>query len=47
VLEKESMLGRMASPEETAEVVAFCLSRGAGFITGSDILVDEGSVAKG
>jgi len=45
-LERESMLGRMASPEEIAEVVCFCLSRGAGFITGSDILVDGGSVAK-
>jgi 3-oxoacyl-[acyl-carrier protein] reductase len=46
-LERESMLGRMATPEEVAEVVGFCLSRGAGFITGSDILVDGGSVAKG
>jgi len=45
-LERESMLGRMASPEEIAEVVGFCLSSGAGFITGSDILVDGGSVAK-
>jgi NAD(P)-dependent dehydrogenase (short-subunit alcohol dehydrogenase family) len=45
-LERESMLGRMASPEEIAEVVAFCLSGAAGFITGSDVLVDGGLVAK-
>jgi 3-oxoacyl-[acyl-carrier protein] reductase len=45
-LERESMLGRMASSDEIAEVVGFCLSGGAGFITGSDILVDGGTVAK-
>jgi hypothetical protein len=33
VVRFESMLGRMASPEEIAEVVRFCLSSGSGFIT--------------
>jgi NAD(P)-dependent dehydrogenase (short-subunit alcohol dehydrogenase family) len=41
-----SMLHRMAEPDEIASVVAFCLSDSASFITGSDILVDGGSVAK-
>jgi 3-oxoacyl-[acyl-carrier protein] reductase len=41
-----SMLRRMAQPGEIASVVAFCLTDMASFITGCDILVDGGAVAK-
>jgi NAD(P)-dependent dehydrogenase (short-subunit alcohol dehydrogenase family) len=35
-------LGRLAEPEEIAECVAFLLSNGAGFVAGSDLVVDGG-----
>jgi NAD(P)-dependent dehydrogenase (short-subunit alcohol dehydrogenase family) len=41
-----AMMHRMAKPEEIASVIAFCLSDLASFMTGSDVLVDGGSVAK-
>lgn len=36
---------RMAPPEEIAEAVAFLLGPTAGFITGSDLLIDGGVIA--
>jgi len=43
---KIAMMHRMATPEEIASVAAFALSDLASFMTGSDMLVDGGSVAK-
>lgn len=40
-----SGLGRVGTPEEIAAAVSFLLSRDAGFITGTDLLVDGGVVA--
>jgi len=40
-----SGLGRVGTPEEVAAAVSFLLSRDAGFITGTDLLVDGGVVA--
>lgn len=33
---------RFGKPEEIAELVAFCISEKAGYITGTDILCDGG-----
>jgi meso-butanediol dehydrogenase / (S,S)-butanediol dehydrogenase / diacetyl reductase len=41
-----SMLHRMATPDEIAKVVLFAVSDMASFVTGSDIAVDGGSIAK-
>ena len=38
-----SLLGRLAQPEEIAEVVCFLLSDRASFITGATVLADGGS----
>jgi len=48
-LRREGMLaplGRIAQPEELAEVVAFLLSDRASFITGADIIADGGAMAR-
>lgn len=40
------LLGRQGLPEEVAGAVAFLASDDVSFITGSDLLVDGGYVAK-
>jgi len=42
----EHAIGRIAQPEEVADVIAFALSRGASFITGSSLIPDGGILAK-
>ena len=42
----ENAIGRIAQPEEVADVIAFALSKGASFITGSSIIPDGGILAK-
>ena len=44
--EKEQALGRWADPAEIAAAILFMASEGASFITGTDLLVDSGWVAK-
>ena len=39
-------LGRIAQPEEVAEVVCFLLSERASYVTGASILVDGGAAAR-
>ncbi len=40
-----SAAGRVGTPDEVAETAAFLLGRQAGFITGSDLLMDGGVIA--
>lgn len=42
----ENAIGRIAQPEEVADVIAFALSKGASFITGSSLIPDGGILAK-
>lgn len=42
----ESAIGRIAQPDELADVISFALSRGASFVTGSAIIADGGILAK-
>jgi len=42
---KDSALKRVGRPEEIAELLAFCVSNKASYITGTDILCDGGVVA--
>lgn len=44
--EAEQALGRWADPAEIAEAIYFMAGEGASFITGTDLLVDSGWVAK-
>jgi NAD(P)-dependent dehydrogenase (short-subunit alcohol dehydrogenase family) len=44
--EAEQALGRWADPSEIAEAVCFMASSGASFVTGADLLVDAGWVAR-
>ncbi|SEG75280.1 NAD(P)-dependent dehydrogenase, short-chain alcohol dehydrogenase family [Thermomonospora echinospora] len=44
-LVQQTPLGRAGRPEEVAAVVAFLLSAEAGFLTGTDILIDGGVCA--
>ncbi|MGI8332526.1 SDR family oxidoreductase [Actinomadura scrupuli] len=45
ILVRQTPLGRTGRPEEVAAVVAFALSAEAGFLTGTDILIDGGVCA--
>jgi NAD(P)-dependent dehydrogenase (short-subunit alcohol dehydrogenase family) len=40
-----SAAGRMGTPDEVAAVAAFLMGPEAGFITGSDLLMDDGVIA--
>ena len=42
---KQSALKRLGRPEEIAEVLAFCVSDKASYLTGTDILCDGGAIA--
>jgi NAD(P)-dependent dehydrogenase (short-subunit alcohol dehydrogenase family) len=42
-----TLLGRWGRPEDVAEAVAFLCSRGAGYITGTNLIVDGGWACKG
>jgi NAD(P)-dependent dehydrogenase (short-subunit alcohol dehydrogenase family) len=42
--ERKNLLGRGCTPEDIASAVAFMASEEAGFITGTDLLVDGGAV---
>jgi NAD(P)-dependent dehydrogenase (short-subunit alcohol dehydrogenase family) len=42
---ERSGTGRIGTPEDIAAAVEFLVSRRAGFITGTDLLVDGGVVA--
>lgn len=42
---KTAALKRFGKPEEIAEVLAFCASEKAGYLTGTDILCDGGVIA--
>ena len=44
--EAEQAMGRWAQPDEIASAVAFLASAEASFITGTDLLVDGGWVAR-
>jgi NAD(P)-dependent dehydrogenase (short-subunit alcohol dehydrogenase family) len=46
IREAEQAFGRWADPSEIAEPIYFLASDGASFITGADLLVDCGWVAK-
>ncbi|MEN2470599.1 SDR family NAD(P)-dependent oxidoreductase [Burkholderia theae] len=45
-LAQQHILGRLGRPEEVAAAVCFLASQDASFITGADLLVDGGYVAK-
>jgi len=43
--EKHTLIGRMATPEDIAEPIAFLVGGGASYITGQNIIVDGGYTA--
>lgn len=45
-IQRHTLLKRVAEPEEIASVIAFAASTDASYMTGSDILVDGGWLAK-
>lgn len=46
-LEQLSPFGRMAEPSEIGDAIAFLLSSGAGFITGTTLMIDGATSIKG
>ncbi len=44
VFERDTPMGRLASPDEMAGPAVFLASRAASFVTGVDLLVDGGFV---
>ena len=42
--ERKNLLGRACTPQDIANAVAFMVSEEAGFVTGTDLLVDGGAV---
>ena len=46
-IERRTPLGRLATPQEVARVVAFVASDAASFMTASHVLVDGGWVGYG
>lgn len=47
VLLSQTPAGRMGTPEDVAAVVTFLVSDAAGYVTGTDVLVDGGAVLAG
>jgi NAD(P)-dependent dehydrogenase (short-subunit alcohol dehydrogenase family) len=46
-LQRRTPLGRLATPEEVARIVAFLASDAGSYVTGSDVLVDGGWLGYG
>ena len=45
-LAAQTPLGRVAEPEEVAEAIAYLVSDGAGFVTGTELVIDGGYTAQ-
>ena len=46
-IEKRTILGRWGNPEDLVGAAVFLLSKASSYITGQDIYVDGGYLAKG